>query len=88
MILDAIIGRSLRDRWRSLVAWQIGLLALVTVQMAVYPTVRDTSTDWEGAVESFPEALREILRLEDYTSPTGYLSTELLSFVVPFIFMT
>ncbi len=88
MILDAIVGRSLRDRWRSLVAWQVGLLALVTVQMAVYPTVRDTSTDWEGAVESFPEALREILRLEDYTSPTGYLSTELLSFVVPFIFMT
>lgn len=88
MRLDAIVGKSLRDRWKSLVAWQVGLLALVTVQMAVYPTVRDTSTDWEGAVESFPEALREILRLEDYTSPTGYLSTELLSFVVPFIFMT
>ena len=88
MILDAIVLKSLRDRWRSLVAWQIGLLALVTVQMSVYPTVRDTSSDWEGAVESFPEALREILRLEDYTSPTGYLSTELLSFVVPFIFMT
>lgn len=88
MILDALIIKSLRDRWRSLVAWQTGLVALVTIQMSVYPTVRDTSSDWEGAVESFPEAFREILRLEDYTSPAGYLSTELLSFVVPFIFMT
>lgn len=88
MILDALIIKSLRDRWRSLVAWQTGLVALVVIQMSVYPTVRDTSSDWEGAVESFPEAFREILRLEDYTSPAGYLSTELLSFVVPFIFMT
>lgn len=88
MILDALIIKSLRDRWRSLLAWQTGLVALVTIQMSVYPTVRDTSSDWEGAVESFPEAFREILRLEDYTSPAGYLSTELPSFVVPFIFTT
>lgn len=88
MILDALIINSLRDRWRSPLAWQTGLVALVTIQMSVYPTVRDTSSDWEGAVESFPEAFREILRLEDYTSPAGYLSTELLSFVAPFIFMT
>lgn len=88
MFLESVVLRSLRDRWRSLIAWQVGLVALVTVQMSVYPTVRDTSSDWEGAVESFPEVFREIFRLEDYTSPEGYLSTELLSFVVPFIFMT
>ena len=88
MILEPLIGKSLRDRWKSLVAWCLGIVALVTVQMSVYPTVRDTSTDWEGFTESFPEAFREMFRMEDYTSPAGYLSTELLSFVVPFIFMT
>ena len=88
MFLEAVVVRSIRDRWRSLVAWQVGIVALVAVQMSVYPTVRDTSSDWEGAVESFPEVFREIFRMEDYTSPEGYLSTELLSFVVPFIFMT
>lgn len=88
MILEPLIGKTLRDRWKSLLAWCLGIVALVTVQMSVYPTVRDTSTDWEGVTESFPEAFREMLRMEDYTSPAGYLSTELLSFVVPFIFMT
>lgn len=88
MILEPLIGKSLRDRWKSLTSWCLGIVALVTVQMAVYPTVRDTSADWEGVTESFPEAFQEIFRMEDYTSPAGYLSTELLSFVVPFIFMT
>ena len=88
MILEPLIAKSLRDRWKSLVAWCLGIVVLVTVQMSVYPTIRDTSTDWEGFTESFPEAFREMFRMEDYTSPAGYLSTELLSFVVPFIFMT
>ena len=88
MVLEPLIAKSLRDRWKSLVAWCVGVVALVTVQMSVYPTIRDTSTDWEGFTESFPEAFREMFRMEDYTSPAGYLSTELLSFVVPFIFMT
>lgn len=88
MVLRPIVTKSLHDRWKSLLAWCLGIVALVSVQMAVYPTVRDTSADWEGVTESFPEAFQEIFRMEDYTSPAGYLSTELLSFVVPFIFMT
>lgn len=88
MILEPLVGKSLRDRWKSLVAWTVGIVALVTVQMAVYPTVRDTSADWDSFVDSFPETLREIFRMQDYTSPAGYLSAELMSFVMPFIFMT
>ena len=88
MLLSPIVRKSLWDRWKSLLAWCLGIVALVSVQMSVYPTVRDTSADWEGVTESFPEAFQEMFRMEDYTSPAGYLSTELLSFVVPFIFMT
>jgi ABC-2 type transport system permease protein len=88
VILEPLVGKTLRDRWRSLVAWSLGIVALVTVQMAVYPTIRDSSTDMEGFTESLPEAFQEMFRMEDYTTPAGYLSTELLSFVVPFIFMT
>jgi len=57
------------------------------VQMSVYPTVRDSTADWEQATESFPESFREILRIEDYTTPAGYLSTELMTFVIPLIFI-
>jgi ABC-2 type transport system permease protein len=87
VVRDALVLRSLRDRRRGLIGWSAGLGVLVAIQMAVYPTVRDSEAGWEDAVASFPEVLREILRITDYTSENGYLATELMSFVVPFVFL-
>ncbi len=82
-----LLHKSLADRRRGLIGWISGIVGLVAVQMAVYPTVRDSASDWGQATESFPEVMKDIFRITDYTSETGYLSTELLSFMVPFIFM-
>lgn len=87
MIRDALLSKSLRDRRRGIIGWSLGIIGLVVVQMSVYPTVRDSSSGWESATESFPEVFREMFRITDYTSETGYLTTELMSFLVPFIFM-
>lgn len=87
MLRDVLLAKSLRDRRRGLVGWSLGIVTLVTVQMAVYPTVRASESGWESATESFPEVFREIFRITDYTSEAGYLSTELMSFMIPFIFM-
>lgn len=85
--VDPIVGGSLRERRRGLVGWSAGLVVLVAIQMAVYPTIRDSEAGWEAAVDSLPEVFREIFRITDYTSDAGYLSTELLSFLVPFVFV-
>ena len=86
-MFDHLFLKSLRDRRRGLIGWISGIVGLVAIQMAVYPTVRDSASDWGQATESFPEVMKEMFRITDYTSETGYLSTELLSFMVPFIFM-
>ena len=86
-MFDHLFLKSLRDRRRGLVGWISGIVGLVAIQMAVFPTVRDSASDWGQATESFPEVMKEMFRITDYTSETGYLSTELLSFMVPFIFM-
>lgn len=83
----ALLGRVLRERWKGLAGWATGLVLLVTVQVSVYPTVRDSREDWSDVTDQFPEAFRKIFRMEDYTSPAGYLSTELFSFMVPLIFV-
>ena len=83
----ALLGRVLRERWKGLAGWAAGLVLLVTVQVSVYPTVRDSREDWSDVTDQFPEAFRKIFRMEDYTSPDGYLSTELFSFMVPLIFV-
>lgn len=86
-MLSRLLRKSLDDRRRGLIGWITGIVSLVAIQMAVYPTVRDSASDWGQATESFPEVMKDIFRITDYTSETGYLSTELLSFMVPFIFM-
>lgn len=82
-----LILKSLRDRRRGIVGWCSGIAALIMVQMSVYPTIRDARSGWDSAVETFPEVFREMFRITDYTSEAGYLSTELMSFMIPFIFL-
>lgn len=84
----AIWARSLRDHVRSIIGWTSGVVGLVVVQMMVYPTIRSSSEDWESLTDTFPEPIREMLRMEDYSTPSGYIATELLSFLVPFMVLT
>lgn len=87
MLLKPLFVKSLRDHVRGIIGWIAGIVAIVVIQLSVYPTIRDSSAGWSAVTDSFPEAFKEIFRMTDYTSEAGYLSTELLSFVVPFIFI-
>lgn len=82
-----IIGRELRMHLRSTIGWTMGVVAIVVIQLSVYPTVESSAGDWSRLIDEFPEPLREILRITDYTSEQGYLSAELMSFVLPFVVM-
>ncbi|MEY4366053.1 MAG: hypothetical protein RLZZ305_1397 [Actinomycetota bacterium] len=83
----ALARRVLTERARGLAGWSLGLVAIVALQVSVYPTIRDSQKGWSDLTEQFPEAFREILRISDYTTPSGYLTTELFTFVLPFIFI-
>lgn len=83
----ALAGRVLWERSKGLVGWALGMTAVVAIQLSVYPTIRDSQEGWSDLTEQFPEAFREILRLSDYTSPAGYLATELFTFVLPLVFI-
>ncbi len=86
-LLTPLMQRVFHERWKGLIGWASGLIALIAIQVSVYPTIRDSRADWADVTEQFPEAFRKIFRMEDYTSPTGYLSTELFSFMIPLIFI-
>lgn len=87
MIASPLILRVLHHHRRGIFGWTLGIIAIVAVQLGVYPTVRSSASDWAALTESFPDAIKQIFRMEDYTSERGYLSAELMSFTVPFIVM-
>lgn len=85
MRFRALLRRGLAHSRRGIAGWSGGVAAIVIVQLAVYPTVRSSAGDWSTVIDQFPDSIKEVLRLTDYTSEVGYLSAELMSFVVPFI---
>lgn len=86
-MLLPLLRKTFRDHARGIAGWMTGIVALVVVQLSVYPTVRDTTSRITDFADSFPEAFKKIFRMEDYGTAVGYLSTELFSATLPLIFI-
>lgn len=85
--LGPLYAKSLQDRRRGIMGWCAGIIGIVAVQMSVYPSVRSSAGDWQSLIDTFPDAIKKILRMIDYSTPAGYLSAELMTFVMPLIFI-
>ena len=85
MLLMALLTKSWRDRWRGLCSWAAGLIAIAAIELWVYPSIRDSSAGISQMVENYPDAFKEMFRMSDYTSGSGFLNVELFSFLVPLI---
>lgn len=83
----SIALRTFVEHWKSTLAWALTALALIAIQLSVYPSIAKSGEGIEALLDAFPDAYKEIFRMEDYTSGAGYLGTELFSLVVPFIFI-
>ncbi len=83
LLVAALVLKSLRDRWRSLMWWSIGLVGISAMQLAVYPSVQKDTAAFEQLAESFPEPLKVMFNMTDYTTGAGYLGVEMFSFMVP-----
>ena len=88
MLRNALL-KTLRDMRRATCWWSLGFVALTALMVAAYPSVRD-NPDLNKMVEDYPDAFKAFLGLGenvDYTSPVGYLNSELFSFMVPLLLL-
>jgi ABC-2 type transport system permease protein len=86
MVLPLFL-KTLKDQRRGLLLWSLGLATIISIQLSVFPTVRSSAAGLASFIENYPEAMQKIFRMEDYTSGSGYLSTELFSMMLPLIFI-
>lgn len=88
-MLSNVFLKTLRDQYRSLFFWSIGLIAMAVIMALFYPSI----TGMESInlyLEELPEGFMEMFtggEMIDYTSPEGYFGTELFSFMVPLLFL-
>jgi ABC-2 type transport system permease protein len=73
----------LRTDRRGLLAWSVGLVVLIALYAAVYPSVRG-SPAFEDVLAGLPASLRQLFTAGgDLGTGAGYLTTELLSATGP-----
>ena len=87
-MLHNVCTKTLRDHWRAIAGWGLGLGLLTAFEIAIYPSIRDRAEDMNRLVAAYPEALKATFGLEDFTTGAGFLTAELFSLVVPLVMVT
>ncbi len=88
-MLRDVFSKSLRDQTRSVLSWTLGGAIYIVLLIALYPSLRKSMGSVQGYVNSLPKAIKAAFlgSAGDFASPTGYVDTELLSWLIPIIFI-
>jgi ABC-2 type transport system permease protein len=83
-----VLAEALRERRRSLLWWALGLAALVALNVAFYPSVRDDPALSDYA-KDLPESVRALFAGGelDIASPAGYLNSQVFALMAPLILL-
>jgi ABC-2 type transport system permease protein len=65
--------------------WSLGLLFTVLMYASVWPSVRENAAQFGEYFENLPEAIRNLIGGADFTTPEGYVQTELFSLLGPIL---
>jgi ABC-2 type transport system permease protein len=86
MMLTSVFGKALRDlRW-ALLGWGTGVVLLVLIEAAVWPTFSDMP-DVEQFLQNYPETFRKLFDVEAMTTGTGFMNAELFTLMLPMLFI-
>ena len=83
-----VFSHAVAERRRALLWWGLGIVALVALTVAFYPSVRDSS-GLSGYSEDLPEALRALFAGGelDLVSPAGYLNSQVYALMAPLVLL-
>lgn len=85
-MLRSVFRKSLRDQRRAFVGWSIGIVLLVLLESALWPSIREMP-DLGEFLKSYPESMRKLFNLEDFGTGTGFMNAELFSALLPILFI-
>jgi beta-exotoxin I transport system permease protein len=85
-MLRDVFTKSLRDQRWALLGWSIGMVLLVLVECAVWPTMRDMP-NLDELLEGYPDAMKDLFDLDAMSTATGFLNAELFTLMLPMLFI-
>lgn len=81
-----VYWKTLYDQRRGLIGWSIAIVALVTLESAIWPTIR-TMPDLKEIYANFPDELGKLFDLDAMSTGPGFLNAELFTLLLPALFL-
>ncbi len=86
-MLRSVAAKTVREAYRAMLWWSAGLILLVSVMCAAFPSVRGNK-GISDLIEQYPEALKGFVAFGgelDYSTGPGFLGSELFALMVPLL---
>ncbi|MBI5931859.1 MAG: ABC transporter permease subunit [Chloroflexi bacterium] len=77
----AIFRKSIRDSWKGMFGWGIGLGLYALLVIGLYPSVAEQKADFEKIMDNYPDSMTAIMGTDDLFSPVGYLQSQLMLYL-------
>ena len=74
-----------RTRSKSLISWGAVIALMGGIELGVYPTIKKAGNSITQFLDAYPEVMRKMFRLEDFTTGPGFLNAELFSLIIPMV---
>src|SRR5262249_47715033 len=83
-----IIRWELTQRRFFILWWCLGIVVLLIVLMAIYPSIHQQAAQLDEIMQQLPESIRALRGgSSDLTSPVGYLTAEAFYITLPLLFI-
>ncbi len=82
--LGSVYDRTIFEQRRAVAGWVAGMAFFSLVMLAMFPTIH-ANASFAKLIEAYPEALRKLFDISNYTTGPGYLRTEVFSFMAPLL---
>jgi beta-exotoxin I transport system permease protein len=74
----------LRENRRGFAGWAVAITAVAAMYSAFWP-VFGHNTGLTGAIDAFPQAMKDAFHMTDYSTPAGYFGSTVFGLLVPIL---
>lgn len=85
-MLRSVWTKTVRDARRGLAWWTLGIVALVVLTNAFYPSI-EGNEQYDELLEDYGDAAQAFFGATDITSPEGYLNSQFFSLTIPVLLL-
>ena len=74
----------LRENRRGFAGWAVAITAVAAMYSAFWP-VFGHNTGLTGAIDAFPQAMKDAFHMTDFSTPAGYFGSTVFGLLVPIL---